>query len=289
MHRSQLCSVSQLGQLIEDGAVKILDCSWYLPSQKRDVKSEFDQSNIPGSQFFYIDQVCDRTSQLPHMLPTASAFAKEVSALGISNNDHVVVYDSAGLFSAARVWWMFKVFGHDSVSVLDGGLPAWHTEAAEFETKELDVSATRGFTGSGSFTARLNQDMVANKPLLINNCETKEFRVLDARPVKRFHGQAPEPRIGLASGHMPNSISLPISELIEQGKLKSRDKLVNIFAQLGVTSSSKIITSCGSGVTAAIITLALAECGLGIKKLYDGSWSEWASSDDTTILDKSIT
>jgi len=278
---SQFCSVDQLESHIKLGEVKVLDCSWYLPSQSINAENQFKQQHIPGAQFFHIDLICEQNSKLPHMLPNADDFSQAVGKLGISNDSHIVVYDSSGLFSAARVWWTFKVFGHQNVQVLDGGLPAWSALGRVLESKTRPVIET-------DYVATLNSEFVINKHELIENISSKRYRVLDARSIERFWGQAPEPRAGLPSGHMPESICMSFASLIENGRLKSRQQLHVLFDQAGISRSTEIVTSCGSGVTAAIITLALVECDYGINRLYDGSWSEWASADDTVILNRSL-
>jgi len=280
-----LCSVTECQTLITHGHVRIIDCSWYLPTQQRNAHEEFLAQHIPGAQFFDIDAVCDTASDLPHMLPSETDFASAVSALGISNDTQLIVYDAAGLFSAARLWWMFKVFGHNTVKILNGGLSAWLDagHAVESETER----STNSFT-LGSFTANLQSDLVASKEQLIENCDSKEFIVLDARSTERFLGQAPEPRPGLPSGHMPQSVTLPFNRLVENGQLKPVEELKEIFAQVRVNESSTVITSCGSGVTASIITLALDECGYGLHKLYDGAWAEWGTSCGDLIIDKGV-
>lgn len=282
MQKSQLCSVLELQNLIDVSAAKVLDCSWYLPSQKKDTKSEFSKQHIPSAQFFYIDDVCDKSLDLPHMLPSADEFAQAVSELGISNDDSIVVYDSSGLFSAARVWWMFKVFGHASIRVLDGGLPAWlHAEA--------NISNTHVPPQTTSYKATYSPGLVSSKSELQARGQCQQSIVLDARSQQRFLGKAPEPRPGLPSGHMPNSQSLPYTRLIHKGRLKPKEELLKIFNDMKIDHTSEVVTSCGSGVTAAIITLALAECGFGMQRLYDGSWAEWGSADDTVILNRSTT
>lgn len=280
-HASQLCSANQLKFLIKQDHVNVLDSSWYLPSQNMNAQDEFQQRHIPGAQFFDIDLVSDQSSNLPHMLPSVREFSKAMSMLGISNDSHIVIYDSAGLFSAARCWWTFKVFGHANVQVLDGGLPAWLEEGGELEQRASSATKT-------NYIAKLDNDIVANKQAVIENLTTKKYTVLDARPKERFLGNAPEPRPGLPSGHMPESISLSSSSLITQGRLKPRAELQRLFSDAKVDSSTPIITSCGSGVTAAIITLALVESGYGLNKLYDGSWSEWGAANDTVILNRSL-
>lgn len=274
---TQLINVNELANIANQANVHILDTSWYLPAKQRDCQQEFLDCHIPGAHFFDIDVVSDHSSDLPHMLPSAELFAQTVGGLGIVNQDRVIVYDTAGLFSAARVWWMFKVFGHQDVLVLNGGLPAWQAAG-------LPVSNELNKPGAVEYKAILSAAMVRDKSDMISNAESGECVVLDARPHARFTGQDPEPRPELSSGHMPNSVSLPFDQLIENGHLKPVEQLKAIFASLDVHQSSQLITSCGSGVTAAIITLALAEAGLGLHSLYDGAWSEWAAADDTVIL-----
>ena len=284
---SQFCSVDQLKSLIQHSDVKVVDCSWYLPSQSIDAENEFEQRRIPGAQLFHIDLICDQDSSLPHMLPSADIFSQEAAKLGISNDSHIVVYDSAGLFSAARVWWTFKVFGHQNVQVLNGGLPAWEEQGGAIErhtttASKKDYVSDRAF----NYVATLNSELVISKQELIENIRSKQYQVIDARSEERFLGLAPEPRAGLPSGHMPESVSMSYAGLIENGRLKPAQKLQAMFDAVGITRSSRIVTSCGSGVTAAILTLALVKCGYGFNRLYDGSWSEWASADDTVILNR---
>ncbi len=279
MHESNLVSSAQLKQAGDDPAIKILDCSWYLPNQQRDAYAEFQQAHIPGAVFFDIDQICDQSSGLPHMLPTSELFAAEVSKLGISNASSVIVYDGSGLFSAARVWWMFKVFGHHDVKVLDGGLPAWRRDDGALSHQDAQKSVVRN-----RFAATFKGRYVATKQDIIDNLSTNTAVVVDARSAARFSGQAPESRPELKSGHMPNAISLPFEVLLRDGSLKPMTELREIFSNLNLDSSSKIVTSCGSGVTAAIITLALAEAGYGLQRLYDGAWVEWASDSALPIV-----
>ncbi|MFT6406871.1 MAG: thiosulfate/3-mercaptopyruvate sulfurtransferase [Arenicella sp.] len=278
---SQLCSVAQLKALIERGETSILDSSWYLPSKSIDTEGQFKQQHIPGAQFFHIDLICDHDSDLPHMLPSAEDFSQALGALGICNDSQVVVYDSAGLFSAARVWWMFKVFGHQNVSILDGGLPAWIEQGGALENVVRTVTTS-------NYSAMLSRQAIISKLELIENISSKQYSVLDARSRARFLGEAPEPRVGLPSGHMPESVCMSFDTLIDSGRLKSRPQLHALFSQAGLKPDTPLVTSCGSGVTAAIITLALVECGFGLNRLYDGSWSEWGSADDTEILNRSF-
>lgn len=285
MQRSNLISVQELQGSLDHSNLIVLDCSWFLPASMRDVQAEFQHTRIRGAAFFDIDQISDTASHLPHMLPSVEYFESAVTGLGVATSSHVVVYDTAGLFSAARVWWMFKVFGHRKVQVLNGGLPAW-----------LDAD---GATDSGSETpqiakivqykAHFDETFLADQDVLKKNSKTGEYLVLDARAKKRFTGEAPEPRADLPSGHMPNSKSLSFDRLIENGHLKPVSQLKSIFDEYGLQQpdggdDTKLITSCGSGVTAAIVTLALSESGFGLQKLYDGAWSEWAALSDTVVL-----
>jgi len=274
-----LCSAQELIEKLDDNHdnLVILDASWYLPSEQIDSAHAFNHVHIPNAVFFDIDEVCDQQSNLPHMLPSAAHFAAAVGNLGISNDSDVVVYDTAGIFSAARVWWMFHVFGHSKVRVLNGGLPAWLQAGGGVTSEPSKPHKTE-------FDAHLNHNRLASKDDLVTNCKTEQYLVLDARPESRFLGQSPEPRPGLPSGHMPASKSLPFSCLLDNGHLKTQDQLHSIFNKLEANSGASIITSCGSGVTAAIITLALAGAGLGMHRLYDGAWAEWSSSTDTEIL-----
>ena len=276
-HSEFLCNTDELSALLGDDHIRIIDSSWYLPTQNVDARADYEKKHIPGAVFFDIDAISDQNRDLPHMLPTPEQFAQAVGELGISNNHDVIVYDSAGLFSAARVWWMFHVFGHQRVRVLNGGLPAWREAGGELTGAVSSVSKEH-------FEASLNNHLVADKALLQRNSAKPEFTVMDARSNARFIGAAPEPRPGLPSGHMPNSISLPFDQLLDNGMLRPADELRTIFQSLDTDGASPIITTCGSGVTAAIITLALAEAGFGLQQLYDGAWAEWASADDTVVI-----
>lgn len=265
---TELINALTLKESLAKASFRILDATWYLPNDERDARTEFAKTHIAGAQFFDIDAVSNTNSYLPHMLPTAEQFAEAVSSLGISNTDQVVVYDSLGLFSAARVWWMFHVFGQQNVQVLNGGLPAWLKVAG-------DISDTAEIPSRGQFFASLNSELVADFNGLRANIDLKTATVIDARPAGRFNGIDSEPRPNLPSGHIPNSISMPFQALLSNGALKPQAELQRIFSEAGIQGDTTIITSCGSGVTAAIITLALAECGFGLQQLYDGAWAEW--------------
>jgi thiosulfate/3-mercaptopyruvate sulfurtransferase len=257
--------------------IRLLDATYYLPNEAKDAAALFEAAHIPGARFFDIDKIVDATSPLPHMLPTPEIFAAAVAALGISNNDHVVVYDQRGLFSAARLWWMFRVFGHDNVSVLDGGLPGW------VEAGGAVASGTPAPAAAGHFHAGFRAGLVRSLDQMKANLASHAELVLDARAAGRFNGSVPEPRPGMKSGHIPGAKSLPFTELLQDGKMLPPAILRAKFAGLGVTPDKKIVTSCGSGVTAAVLTLGLAVAGLPQGALYDGSWSEWGGRDDTPI------
>ena len=254
-----------------------------MPMEKRNPRAECDERRLPGARFFDIDAVSDPDAEFPHTIPSERQFAESVVELGITNASRVVVYDGAGLFSAARVWWMFRLFGHEKVQVLDGGLPGWVAAGYELDKGVGDGRMNDTDLGSG-FNARINPDMVANMEDMLNNCTTNRARVLDARSKERFWGRAPEPRPGLPSGHMPGATSLPFVELLSEGKLRPVNELQSIFQQLGIDRGTPVITSCGSGVTAAIVTLAMTVCGLPINRLYDGSWSEWAAHEANPVV-----
>ncbi|ESQ84287.1 hypothetical protein AEAC466_07965 [Asticcacaulis sp. AC466] len=262
-----------LQKLIDAGAVKVLDGSWALDGT--DMFDLYRHDHIPGAQFFDIEAISDHATELPHMAPSPEQFANAVGLMGICETDHVVIYDRQGLFSAARVWWTFKLMGHENVQVLHGGLPAWR-EAGLPVTAEVETPVP------ATYRSTFRQEKIIDRGTLQKMLGTAGYCVLDARSQARFEGAAPEPRAGLRSGHMPGSLSLPFGNLIRDGALKPRDELKAIFASLGVDEAYTVITSCGSGVTAAIISMALAEVGHTAAQLYDGSWSEWGQEALTT-------
>jgi thiosulfate/3-mercaptopyruvate sulfurtransferase len=249
----------------------IVDGSWYLPAMKRDGRAEYAAAHIPGAVYFDIDEVKDINSNLPHMLPPPSVFALHMARLGISDGQRIVVYDGAGLFSAPRVWFTFKLFGVKEVYILEGGLPAWRA-------KHFAVDGNKVLREPGHFTARFSPSQVANLDRVEQSLQQNTAQVVDARPAGRFRGEDPEPRAGVASGHIPGSINVPSSEVVKDGKLASPEAIKKAFDDAGLDPDKPIIASCGSGVSAAILWVALEAIGKQPAALYDGSWSEWGTN-----------
>jgi len=258
--------------------IAIIDASWHLPAAKRDAKAEFREGHIPGAQFFDIDDISDTETSLPHMLPSPEKFASRMRKLGIGDGKKVIAYDAAGLFSAARAWWMFRVFGHDDVAVLDGGLPKWKAGACPLEEGPARKPQER------HFTARYQAMMVRDKSDVLRAVEKRDAAIADARSLPRFSAREPEPRPGVRGGHMPGAKNVHYAALLRpDGTLKSPEEIAEVFAAAGVDVGKPVITSCGSGVTAAILSLGLTLIGAKDHGLYDGSWSEWGAAADTPV------
>ena len=263
---------------LDDPNVRVVDGSWHLPPTGRNGLEEYRAAHIPGAVYFDIDAIADTDSALPHMLPNAEAFGEAVGAMGIGNDHRVIVYDSEGLFSAPRVWWMFRAFGHDNVAVMTGGFRAWQAEGRPV-SDEVPAPAAQ------TFKARLNAAMVRSKAQMLENLDSSGELVLDARAANRFAGTEPEFRPGVQPGHIPGSRNLPYSEIVDAdaGTFVTDGELRDAFAAAGADSTRAVTTTCGSGITACILGLGLHLIGREDWAVYDGSWTEWGGSDDTPI------
>lgn len=268
-----IVSTDWLAQHLEAPDIRIIDSSWYFPQEKRNAEQEFLECHIPGASFFDIDKIKDNDSDLPHMLPPSEMFNSTVRKLGIGDGHKVVIYDGLGMRSAARLWWMFKVFGYSDVVVLDGGFPKWVKEnrstTAEITEKEIR-----------HLTIYEDKSIVADRDDVLRATKLNHCSIIDARSEGRFMGTAPEPRSGLRSGSIENSINVPYETLLnEDFTFKKKREILDIFSKKGVVFNNYIITTCGSGVTAAVLYLALDEIGCSKISLYDGSWAEWGKID----------
>ena len=264
-----IVSTDWLEQHLEAPDMRIIDSSWYFPQEKRNAEQEFLECHIPGASFFDIDKIKDNDSDLPHMLPTSEMFNSTVRKLGIGDGHKVVIYDGLGMRSAARLWWMFKVFGYSDVVVLDGGFPKWVKENRSI-TADLTEKEIRHLTIYEDKSIVADRDDV-QRATKLNHCS-----IIDARSEGRFLGTEPEPRSGLRSGSIKNSINVPYETLLnEDFTFKKKREILDIFSKKGVVFNNYIITTCGSGVTAAVLYLALDEIGCTKISLYDGSWAEW--------------
>lgn len=267
-----LVSTEWLAQHLADPTLQVLDASWYLPVTGRDAREEFRRAHVPGARFFDLDRHADQSSPLPHMLPSAADFAQDMTALGLRDADRVVVYDGSGTnLSAPRAWWMFRVFGHRAVALLDGGFAKWQREGRPEESGEAEPRA-------GAFSARLDAACVRDSAAMLANVLAPREQVADARSPGRFRGEEPEPRPGLRGGHIPGSHNVPFTSLVnEDGTLKAESELRALFTGAGIDPTSPVTTTCGSGVTACAIVHALAVLGNDRTAVYDGSWSEWGA------------
>ena len=272
-----LVSTEWLADHLTNPDLRVIDASWYLPDAGRDPKAEYQAAHIPGARFFDIDAISDTRSGLPHMAPSPEMFISRMRAMGIGDGHQVVVYDGAGLFSAARVWWTFRLMGKTDVAVLDGGFPKWQAEGRAVE--DMPPVLRDRHT-----TVQRQAHMVKDVTQVASAVKLGDYAILDARSSGRFRGEEAEPRPGLRSGHIPGSLSLPFGQVLnDDGTMRSPDDLARLFKDIGVDGARPVITSCGSGVTAAILNLALERSGHRNHSLYDGSWAEWGMYGDLKI------
>ena len=273
-----LVSTAWLASHLKDPDLRILDASWHLPDANRDPRAEYEAAHIPGARFFDIDEISDHRSELPHMAPPVEKFVSRMRAMGVGDGHQVVVYDATGLFSAARVWWLFRLMGKTDVAVLDGGLPKWQAEGHPIEDMPPIVRDRH-------ITVSRQNHMTKDVTQVASASKLGDWTIVDARAPERFRGEAPEPRPGLRAGHIPGSRNLYYRDLLnDDATMKDPTALKAVFDAAGVDLSGPVITSCGSGVTAAILNLALQRLGKTDHALYDGSWAEWGSYDDLPIV-----
>jgi thiosulfate/3-mercaptopyruvate sulfurtransferase len=273
-----LVSTDWLAARLDDPKTKIIDASFKLPGVLPLPVDDYRAAHLPGAVFFDVDHIADRNDPRPHMFPTAEQFARDVAALGISSGDTVVVYDAGGWVAAPRVWWMFLAFGHANVKVLNGGLKKWLREGRPTHSGQVTAKP-------GKFQAKFDPSFVRSQQQLVGNLETHAEQVIDARPYQRFEGSVAEPRPGLRGGHIPGSRSVPYAGLFDAdtGAMKSLDELRQVFKSAGVDLAKPTVTTCGSGVSALVVTLALYRLGVRGSALYDGSWSEWGLPDGPPV------
>lgn len=272
-----LVSTDWLAQHLQDPDLRLLDASWYLPEMGRDPRGEYEAAHIPGARFFDIDEIADLRSDLPHMVPPVEKFMSRMRAMGIGDGHQVVVYDGAGVMSAPRVWWLFRLMGKMDVAVLDGGLPKWQAEGHPVDDRAPQIRDRH-------MTTQVHSDMLKDVTQVAAAAKLGDWTIVDARSSERFAGIAPEPREGLRSGHIPNSRNLPFSTLLNaNGTMKDVSALKAAFDAAGVDLNKPIISSCGSGITACVLDLALERMGHSRHAVYDGSWAEWGMYNDLKV------
>jgi thiosulfate/3-mercaptopyruvate sulfurtransferase len=272
-----LVSTDWLAKHLKDPDMRILDASWYLPDAGRDARAEYEATHIPGARFFDIDDISDNRSDLPHMAPPVEKFMSRMRAMGVGDGHQVVIYDGDGMLSAPRVWWLFRLMGQENVAVLDGGLPKWVAEG--HPTEDMPPIAR-----DRHMTVRFQNQLVRDVTQVAQASKLRDPQILDARAAARFRGEAPEPREGLRAGHIPGSRNLPFGTLLNEDKtMKEGAELRAAFEAAGIDLDRPVITTCGSGVTAAILALALERLGHHEWSLYDGSWAEWGAFPTVSV------
>jgi thiosulfate/3-mercaptopyruvate sulfurtransferase len=277
-HDAPLAGTDWLADHLGAADIAVLDATLYLPNEGKDARAEFAAAHIPGARFFDINEIADPDTDLPHMVPSPGRFAKLIGALGVGNDSIVVFYDQKGLASAARGWWMMRLFGHDKAAVLDGGLPKWLAEDRPINTGEPQP------TEPATFRPDFRATRLRGIGDMLRNVVTQREQVLDARAAGRFSGAVPEPRAGMRSGHIPGALNLPYTDLLRSdGTFRSAAEVKSRLTLAGIDGERSVVTSCGSGVTACILTLGLVVAGLPEGAVYDGSWSEWGGRADTPI------
>ncbi len=276
--KSWLIETEELERELEAPDLVIIDATWFMPDEDKDARETYLAEHIPGALFFDIDEIAETSTGLPHMMPSPEKFSSRMRRMGISDGQRIVVYDRHGMFSAPRVWWTFRVMGTDDVSVLNGGLPKWKSEGRRLMMGEPNARTPR------HFTSRHNLDLVRDVEDMKSLIQDKSAHIVDARSPERFAGTAPEPRQDLRSGHMPGALNVPYGHVVNgDGTLKSQDALKAVFEAAGVDPHKPVVTTCGSGITACVLALALAETGHRRTSVYDGSWAEWGADDSLPI------